>query len=82
MQALFVTLIELIFNYKRSAGRGELGLPGLQGKEASQNRREIGQRSSRGVGEGATEISVCKSSMILPTSGSGRSKGEQDALSH
>jgi hypothetical protein len=38
MQALLVTLIELFFNYKRSAGRGELGLPGLQGKQANQNR--------------------------------------------
>jgi hypothetical protein len=26
------------FNYKRSAGRGKLGLPGSQGKQASQNR--------------------------------------------
>jgi hypothetical protein len=37
MQALLVTLI-LLFNYKCSAGRGELGLPGSQGKQASQNR--------------------------------------------
>jgi hypothetical protein len=38
MQALLVTLIELFFNYKHSAGRRELGLPGSQGKQASQNR--------------------------------------------
>jgi hypothetical protein len=35
MQALLVTLIELFFNYKCSAGRGELGLPESQGKQAS-----------------------------------------------
>jgi hypothetical protein len=35
MKALLVTLIESFFNYKPSAGRGELGLPGLQDKEAS-----------------------------------------------
>jgi hypothetical protein len=33
-------------------------------------------------GVGATEKSICKSSTALPTSGSARSKGEQDALSH
>jgi hypothetical protein len=38
MQALLVTLMELFFNYKRSAGGGELGLPESQGKQASQNR--------------------------------------------
>jgi hypothetical protein len=38
MQALLVTLIELFFNYKHSTGTGELGLPALQGKQASQNR--------------------------------------------
>jgi hypothetical protein len=48
MQALLVTLTELLFNYKRSADREELGLLGSQGKEASQI-DEIGQRSSQGV---------------------------------
>jgi hypothetical protein len=38
MQALLVTLIGLFLNYKPSAGRGEPGLPGFQGKQASQNR--------------------------------------------
>jgi hypothetical protein len=32
-------------------------------------------------GVGATEISICKSSMTLTTGGSGRSKGERDILS-
>jgi hypothetical protein len=72
MQALLVTLLELLFfNYKCSAGGGELSLPGSQGKQASHLR-----------GVGATEISICKSSTTLPTSGSGRSKGEWDNLSH
>jgi hypothetical protein len=80
MQALLVTLIELLFNYKPSADRGELGLLGSQGKKASQNRWEVGQDHLRGMD--ATEISICKSSTTLPTSGSGRNKGERDALSH
>jgi hypothetical protein len=37
MQALLVTLIELLFNYKHSADRGGLGLVGSQGKQASQS---------------------------------------------
>jgi hypothetical protein len=37
MQPLLVTLIELFFNYKPSACRGESGT-GSQGKQASQNR--------------------------------------------
>jgi hypothetical protein len=76
MQALLVTLIELFFNYKHSAGGRELGLPGSRA-----NRQiKIDERSSQGVG--ATEISICKPSTTLPTSDSGRSKGERDALSH
>jgi hypothetical protein len=38
MQALLVTLIEFILNDKPLAGRGEPSLPGLQGKQTSQNR--------------------------------------------
>jgi hypothetical protein len=74
MQALLVTLIELLFNYKHSAYRGELGLLGSQGKQASQIDERLVEDHLRGVG--ATEISICKSSTTLPTSGSGRSKGE------
>jgi hypothetical protein len=70
----------ILFLYKRSAGRGELGLPGLQGKQASQIDERLVKDHPRGVG--ATEISICKSSTTLPRSGSGRSKGERDALSH
>jgi hypothetical protein len=80
MQALLVTLIELLFNYKRSADRGELGLLGSQGKQASQIDERLVKDHLRGVG--TTEISICKSSMTLSTSGSGRSKREWDALSH
>jgi hypothetical protein len=59
-----------------------------------ENQAYLGHRANRQVkiderlvkdhlrGVGATEISICKSSMTLPTSGSGRSKGERDALSH
>jgi hypothetical protein len=38
VQALLVTLIKLFLNYKPSASIGEPGLPGSQGKQASQNR--------------------------------------------
>jgi hypothetical protein len=33
-------------------------------------------------GVGATEISICNSSTTLPMTGSGRSKGDRDNLSH
>jgi hypothetical protein len=56
MQALLVTLIELFLNYKRSAGRGEPGLPGSQGKQASQIDERLVKDHLRGVG--AAEISV------------------------
>jgi hypothetical protein len=57
MQAFLVTLIVIfLFNYKCSAGRGELGLLGSQGKRASQIDERLVEDHLRGVG--ATEISV------------------------
>jgi hypothetical protein len=70
----------IFLNYKGSAGRGKLGLPGSQGKQASQIDERLVKDHLQGVG--ATEISICKSPTALPTSSSGRSKGERDVLSH
>jgi hypothetical protein len=58
-----------------------------------ENQACLGHRANRQVkidgrlvkyhlrGVGATEISICKSSTTLPTSGSGRSKGERESIS-